>query len=367
MRLTIAKDKLVTALERCRRVADSRSTMPILGHVMIGAGKAATFAATDLYLSTQTIVELSTEATGGADGYALPARDLLDRVKMMPAGEITIAVADDCSATISVSGSKRRFKLHALPGAEFPEIKAAGAPSHMVPAATLRDLFGKTAHAISTDETRLHLNSLLVEFSETGLRCVATDGHRLATAAIAGTDWKPLRMLVPLKGVTELRRMVDGAGDDDLALSVDGGTLFLRHESHTVSVKLVDAQFPPWEQVVPKSSEGSAVVMLAPFADAVRAVSLSASDRTGGVVLTLGDGAIKIAAESAEAGEGSDEVQAYTTREQKIGVNARYVLDVCSALECDEIEIGYSGELDPVTINPVGGGDSQFVIMPMRT
>jgi DNA polymerase-3 subunit beta len=105
-------------------------------------------------------------------------------------------------------------------------------------------------------------------------------------------------------------------------------------------------------------------------AEALNAVSVAASDRTGGVKLSLTKGKVRFESESPESGEGFDELAVdFDGADLTVGFNARYFLDVLKAISTDDVEIGLGGELDPAVIRPVsedGGMEYLAVIMPMR-
>ena len=123
----------------------------------------------------------------------------------------------------------------------------------------------------------------------------------------------------------------------------------------TFAVRLVDAQFPPYSQVIPQQSEKLVRVPRAAFSEALRAVSVAASERTGGVKLGLTKGTMRITTESPDSGEGFDEVPIeYAGPNMTVGFNAKYFLDVLGALDEDEVELGFGGELDPAVVKPVG-------------
>jgi DNA polymerase-3 subunit beta len=149
-----------------------------------------------------------------------------------------------------------------------------------------------------------------------------------------------------------------------------GTNAFFRMPNLQLSVKLVEVQFPPYAQVIPQTTQHRILAPRALVADALKAVSVAASDRTGGVKLTLGSNVMRFASESPESGDGFDEVPVeYAGQELTVGFNAHYVLQVLSAIEQDEVVIGLSGELDPATIQPAkssGPADYLAVIMPMR-
>jgi DNA polymerase-3 subunit beta len=183
-------------------------------------------------------------------------------------------------------------------------------------------------------------------------------------------------MLIPLKAIAELRRLADEARAEKDAATVtitqSGPNAFFTVAGMQFSVKLVDAQFPPYQQVIPQISDRSVRAPRLPFADALRAVSLAASDRTGGVKLSVGPGTLRITSESPESGNGFDELSVdYAGPEVTIGFNAKYFLDVLAAITDEEVAVGLSGELDPAVLRPAGAtttSDRQFlsVVMPMR-
>jgi DNA polymerase-3 subunit beta len=184
-------------------------------------------------------------------------------------------------------------------------------------------------------------------------------------------------MLIPLKGIQELRRLCDEARAEtkpegsetplELSLIQSGPNAFFRLPGLQFSVKLVDAQFPPYAQVIPQSAERTVIAPRLPLADALRAVSIAASDRTGGVKLTLTRGTMRFSSESPDSGEGFDEVPVeYEGGEMTLGFNARYFLDVLGALDEERVAIGIGGELDPVVIRSQSNDDYLAVVMPMR-
>jgi len=230
------------------------------------------------------------------------------------------------------------------------------------------------------------LNSALFEWEGDTLRMVTTDGHRLSKAesTISGRQ-ATAAMLIPLKAIHELRRLCEELGAEPVAGLVDesssrreiritqsGPNAFFQGAGMTLSVKLVDAQFPPYGQVIPKSADKVVRMARAPFADALKAVSIAASERTGGVRLSLVEGSVRISSESAESGDGFDEVPVeYTGPNMSIGFNAKYFLDVLGAMSDDEVELKLSGELDPAIVQPAHVTpicEQRYlaVVMPMR-
>jgi DNA polymerase-3 subunit beta len=353
--------------------------MPVLGNVLleVTSTNELRLAATDLFVAVSGKIPAKVE-NGGS--IALGARELFDRVRMMPEGQVALQVTGT-QAVIRAVGSARRFTLHGVPGEEFPSLPApdAKAQAATLDVVTLASLISATHFSISTDETRLHLNSALFEWDNDRVRMVTTDGHRLSKLeVVVKGKHESATMLIPLKGVQELRRLCEEAlgeggkesDSSEIKMVQSGPNAFFELAGFSFSVKLVDAQFPPYQQVIPEQSERNVRAQRAALADALRAVSVAASDRTGGVKLTIGGGKIRFESESPDSGEGFDEVAAdYSGPEVTVGFNARYFLDVLGAITDEEVTLGISGELDPAVIKPAGESANksyQAVIMPMR-
>jgi DNA polymerase-3 subunit beta len=379
MHVIVSKKDLVPVLERCQGVADRKSTMPVLGNVLleVGGPNELRLAATDLILAVRGTVSARVEQGGSV---AVGARDLVERVRNMPDGEIGIATTANAATTLRAVGSARRFTLQGIPGEEFPSLPQPekDAKSSTLQASVLATLIAGTHFSISNDETRPHLSSALFEWDGDAVRMVTTDGHRLSKVEVRvegrhGTG----SMLIPLKGVNELRRLCDEAlgkhgGDSEPELKIvqAGPNAFFELPGFQFSVKLVDAQFPPYQQVIPAEYAQHVKVPRLATADALNAVSVAASDRTGGVKLSLSKGKLRFESESPESGEGFDELSVdYAGADLTVGFNARYFLDVLRAISDDEVEIGVGGELDPAVIRPAvpnPKNDYVAVIMPMR-
>jgi DNA polymerase-3 subunit beta len=381
MDVTVPKKELLRLVGRCQGVADKKSTMPALSNVLLSISGPSDLrvAATDLYLAVSGTASGVDVKKGGS--VAVPAKDLYERIKMMPDGPVHIVTNDGFSTTIKAAAGARRYTLRGMPGEDFPALaepdpKAATLELELE---LLSKLIMRTHFSISTDETRAALNSALFEWDGDRVRMVTTDGHRLSKMELRVPGRQATAtMLIPLKAIGELRRLADEARAEGtkegeaakVSITQSGPNAFFVVGGTQFSVKLVDAQFPPYSQVIPQTSDRAIRVPRAPFADALRAVSLAASDRTGGVKLEVTSGAMRITSESPETGDGFDEISVdYSGAEVVIGFNARYFLDVLGALDDEEVILGIGGDLDPAVIKPATESDDhsyKAVVMPMR-
>ncbi|MBM4358151.1 MAG: DNA polymerase III subunit beta [Deltaproteobacteria bacterium] len=381
MEIVAPKKNLEKLLARCQGVADKKSTMPVLANVLLSAeGNALTISATDLQLTISGTLEAEVKRPGSV---ALPARDVHDRVRAMPDGPIKITVANGSATTVQAVGSARRYTIHGLPGSDFPQLPepAADAVTIDISVAMLQKLVKRTIFSISNDETRPHLNSALFECRPAKggtagtVRMVTTDGHRLSKMEVSLDGLRAeTTMLIPHKAMQELRKLFDDVVDNRdstlVSIAQTGPNAFFKLAGVRFSVKLIDAQFPPYEQVIPSATDRHVVAGRTAFMDALKAVSLAASDRTYGVKLAIGAGALRISSESPESGNGFDEIPVeYDGPELSVGFNAQYLQHVLGAMDVEEeVSLGLSGELDPAVLRPAGDASTDFVavVMPMR-
>lgn len=377
MELTVAKKDLLKLVTRVQGVTERKSTMPALANILMTADgpSGVRLAATDLYLGIAGTVAADVRKPGSV---AVPAKDLLDRVKMMPDGPVLITVQDNASTVLKAGGTARRYSLRGMSGDDFPPLPAPieGSPSLALEVNVLLELIGKTHFSVSTDETRAHLNSALFEWDGDIVRMVSTDGHRLSKMEVRVEGRQAsATMLIPLKAIQELRRLCEDSlsegGKDaqkpQVQITQSASSAFFQVGSTFFSVKLVDAQFPPYNQVIPQKTDKLVRAPRTSLADALRAVSVAASERTGGVKFSFEAGTLRISSESPESGDGMDEVPVeYTGPSVNIGFNAKYFLDILAALTEDEVTLSLNGELDPVLLRPDSDRQFQAVVMPMR-
>jgi DNA polymerase-3 subunit beta len=375
MELTIAKRSFLRGLTRAHGVADRKSPMPILSNILLSTDGPSTlrFAATDLYLAVSTLAEAR---VGRGGTVAVGAKTLFDIVKALPEGEVTLSVGPSHAAEIRCG--KVRYRIPGMPGEEFPALPSPGEAKFAdVDADALGELIARTHFSMSTDDTRPHLAGALFEGDGKVLRMVTTDGHRLSKAE-RKHDGAMLNftMLVPGKGIAELRRLIDDARADrpkgeeaplTLGVAQAGGNAFFRREGVQLSVKLADEQFPPYAKVIPASASRRVVASRVALTEALRRIALVAADKSGLVKLAIEPGKLRIESENPDVGAGSEEVDVdFAGAPVTIGFNAKYLLDVLGALADDEVALELSGELDPGMVKPAVGEGFVGVIMPMR-
>ena len=364
MEFRIQKSEFIRGLRLAQSIADRKSTMPMLANVLLrtmGKGKLLV-AATDLNVSLSAELKSTNAAEGG---ITVNAKSLHDIVVALPGDELTIKRAENSWAEIKAG--KVNYRVVGMPDRDFPKVPDhREAPFADVEASVLREMIDRTLFSVCNDETRFHLNGVLFESNGTQARMVSTDGHRLSKVerALPGGPQLTAGVIIPKKGLLEIKRVLDGATSCKLAIKTP--YVFLQADDLVLAVKLIDAQFPPYEQVVPKEHRRSLVIDRHLLIDALKRAQLMSSE-TRGVKLAMDAGRLTVASDNPDVGEVREELEAdFSGEPVAIGFNPKYVIELLSQMQSDQVGLELGGELDPGLFKPLGADQYLGVVMPMR-
>ena len=369
MDLNVARESMVQSLYFAQGVVERRNTVPILANVLIEAREDSLLVtATDLEVGVRRRCAASVSRQGAV---TLNARKLYEIMREIPAENVSLCAVGE--GVVEIKGGRSRFRMVSLDAKEFPNLSFGGrveGTTVRVTGTLLGGMIDRTIFSVSADEMRFNLGGVLVEIVEPGeVRMVGTDGHRLAVVsrAVAGAE-PPHAIIVPRKGVVELRRLLESAGDAEMDLILSAKEVRLRDESVELFVRAVEGEFPDYRQVIPKEVTSVLRLKRDEILNAVRRVSLVASERSRGVKLQVEQGKVEVSAGSSDLGEASEEIEGqYTGNPISVGFNSRYLLDVLSVHgEGETIEIGLTDAEGAGTIRSEEDQDYNYVLMPMR-
>lgn len=373
MNLTISKSELQRALSRIQAIVEKRNSMPILSNVRLEAvkekpGGQLKLAATDLEVGIHASHDANVKKAGGVTASA---RKLHEIVRELPDEEVTLSTTDN--NYLEVTCARSHFTLAGTAIEEYPTLPGA-APKKLIPmqAVVLSQMIDRTMYAICADETRYNLNGVYLEvLPDVGkLRMVATDGHRLACvdrAVAEGLDDLPAGLIIPRKGLAELKRLVDEEDADELELGFEGNSGLVRKGGVTLVMRLIEGEFPNYRQVIPKESGRRLTVESEPLVRALRRVHLLSSQQSHAVKFEVKEGQVAISTRNPDLGEAREELDVdYAGEELEIGFNARYLIDAVQGLGAKEVALGLQDALSPVQLRPADDDESLAVVMPMR-
>ena len=369
MEIKIPRTEILKGLSLVQSIVERKTTMPILANVLLEAGnKKLTITATDLEVG----INCSYPADVLAEGkVTVHAKSLYDIVKELPEDTIHFKMRD--GNWVDIKCGKSKFKIVGLSPEEFPDLPKRGTgETKRTDASVIREMIEKTAFAMSSDETRYNLNGVYTDLSgkDDGktVLMVATDGHRLSIIKRdVGTKWNfPKGGIVPRKGVMELKRLAE-TGEEPIDIWADNKHIIAYRGNTTLVVRLIDGQFPPYEQVVPKKTKRIVAVNRDELIHALKRVSVMSTDRSRGVKFSISPGNLDISASNPGLGEAKEELTAeYKGESFEIGFNAKYFIDALATIKDEQAILQLGDETSPCVLASEHDRDFTHVIMPMR-
>jgi len=371
MKLSIERAALLKAVSQAQSVVERRNTIPILANVLIEAeGSDVSFRATDLDIE---VVDKAPALVERAGATTVSATTLHEIVRKLPDGAQVTLTADAASGRLAVDAGRSNFSLATLPKEDFPVMATSEyACTFKAAAPVLRRLFDKSKFAISTEETRYYLNGVYMHVVEDGgasvLRCVATDGHRLARIESdlpKGAEAMP-GVIVPRKTVGELRKLLE---DDEVEVEVSVSETKVRFATPdiTLTSKVIDGTFPDYTRVIPQANTRKMEVDAADFAQAVDRVSTVSSERSRAVKLSLSTDRLVLSVNAPDSGAAEEELAvAYGDQDLDIGFNAKYLLEIASQVDRENAVFMFNSSGDPTLMREGADESAVYVVMPMR-
>ena len=367
MKFSTSKSELQKALQKLSKASPTRSTLPILGCVLVAAKKdKTTLKATDLEITIQVEIPSSLEAPGLS---ALPLKTLLDITNELPDARLTLAVDEKNKATIATDLGT--YDLMAKPAEEFPatpeqkesvNIKTNGG--------VLKDVINATSFAVSKDELKPALTGVLMQFSNSGVTAVSTDGHRLVK--YSRTDFKTSgfsgEIIVPRKFMSYMSTQLSA---EDIELVVGEGHLTAKINNDLVLTRIIDEKFPDYESVIPRENDKTLNIEKEILLGAIRRVSIFSNKSTHQVAMSLEKDMCKITTEDPEKSSKAQEtiMAEYEGSPIVIGYNAEYLKDVVNHISSDRVLVQLNTPIGAALFLPKEKEEhieSVMLLMPIR-
>ena len=383
MEFVIKKSDLVRELQTVTGVVEKRATLPILANLLIEAGpQGLSVGASDLEVTIRGTAKATVVKPGSV---TLPAGKLYEIARSLNDSDVQFKLLE--RHMVAISCERTRYKIAGQARDEFPKFPDLDVTKGIaLPAGAFREMIDRVAFAITTEDPRYSLHGALLVVQESSMTLVATDGYRLAYAS-RKTPIKSgvgdVRVIVPRKALTEVGKLATEVDPDSVVtFGRSGNHLYFTVGDHTLTTTVPEGSFPKYEEVMPKRCETEIALVTHELTDAVKRVSLLASDRFGRAVrFQLTNGRLELSSET-EMGEANEALTVdYKGDEKTIGFNAKYLLDFLSVVGTPSVRL----ELDPVKENesdadrkakksgdkpgqfrpdPAGELDYRYIVMP---
>lgn len=364
MKVICARKDFYEGVQVAARAVSARTSLPILGHVLITAEEdKLRIAATDLELGMESVVAASVQEQGS---LTAPARVLTEVLASLPETDVVLSVDD--SNTVGLKCATSDFSILGLPPEEFPTLPDVREEVRLkIDREVLREGIKRTSFAVSVDESRAILTGVLMQVSESGLKLIATDTHRACVQECAVVEVEgSMNAIVPGRAMVELSRIIPEE-EGTVEATFSANQVKFQVDDLVLISRLIEGQFPNVERVIPSEFTKKLTIPTDQFLQSIKRVAIVARENSNRTILQTVNGTLIATAESGSVGKAHEEVEVIREGDDiKMAFNSRYLLDMLGVVETEAIEVELSGEVNPAVLRPQGKNDYTYVLMPMQ-
>lgn len=365
MHIKVLRDDLLNGVGPIQAVVETKRSLPILSHLLLETSPPYfSVFGTDLDVGVRKRVPGQIIKEGS---IALSARKLYEIVRELPATSVDLTVDTELTATITCGNSE--FRVKGLSRDDFPLMREPKQGGIVLDRRLFRDMIRRTLFAVSTDQTRYTLNGILFRVTPKDIRMVATDGHRLAMINLdshAVKDDLSVDAIIPRKAAAETLKLLQEE-PGELEIEISENHLLLQTDDTLIDTRLIEGQFPNYEQVIPANATKEVTINREAFLAGLRRTSTILGERALPTTMKLASGKLLLSCVNLDLGEARERLDVeYQHEEMSVGFNARYILDFLGVLTSEEVTIRLQDPLSPALF--AGKDDKRYacVIMPMR-
>jgi DNA polymerase-3 subunit beta len=366
MKLSVAREELLTQLQTAGRVASTRGAIQALSGVQIVAADGRVeLRATDMEMGLRVPLPAEIEREGSV---VLPARLILDVVRSLSGLTVTLELRS-AEQDVEVVAGNATFHIRTLRSEDFPPFPEPSSEGTItVPARAFVDTVLKVANSASRDETRPVLTGILVSAGDRELRMVATDSYRLSVKETqleqplsAGFEAN-----VPAQALQELARLVQQHDDEALVVGVRQNQIVFQIAGVVLSSRLIEGQFPNYRQLLPETYEHELTIAGAELTDVVRRISLLAQ-KNAPLRLSFQPGELTVSAQTPDIGEAREALPvAFQGEPFEIGFNPDFLREGLEGIGGGDVVVKLISPLRPGLLQAAGDGGFLYLIMPIR-
>jgi DNA polymerase III subunit beta len=367
MKVTIQRNTLLKPLQMISGVIERCQTMPILANVLLTAEKDLSIAATDLQMEVIGTVALEKEAEPGS--ITVSFTKLRDICRALP--EEALLHLNLEGDHVVLRSERSRFLLATLPARDFPKFEESPFTTEFtISQSKFKKLLSKTYFAMAQQDVRHYLNGTLFDINNGVVKCVATDGHRLAFTVINDPDLGAanLKVILPRKSVLELIRLLDANNEEAIKVSMGENHFRIVSSEFVFTSKLINAQYPDYESLIPRHVTHTVMTSREALKQALARASILSNEKFRGIRCQLDGDTLRIVANNPEQEEAEELVNLhnYQGSSMEIGFNAAYLIDVVSNITSPDIRCSFTDANGGVLFEATEKDDSLYVVMPMR-
>lgn len=365
MRFSCDKNVILKEISVAQEIIAARNALSILSNVLLQTdGDSLTIRATDLKVSFETRIPVSTDTPGAATVFC---DKLLGVLRTFPDGNVQFVQENDEPLLIT-NGSTININLHSISADKFPEIAVTDESDYFpLPQKDFMDMVSQTIFAVSDDETRYFMNGVYMLKSEDRLAMVATDGRRLSY--IYNIPEHQLSefegIIIPPKVLNLILKL--GSGEGEIRLAVADKTLFAVFDNQKITSTLIEGPFPNYSRVIPENQEYEIQVKRRELMDGLKRVSLLAEQKSKKIHLSVEGTKLTLRSEESDIGVAEESMECrFEGPPSTFGLNHLYLSEPLKAIEEDEICLKFTEVGRAITMVSVPEAAYFHILMPMQ-
>ena len=371
MKFVIKKEDLYNGIKIVERATSVRALQPVLLNILIETtgSNSLRLVATDLDLTVMAEVDAQVEEEGK---ITLPSKTLNEIVSKLGNKLITFEKAQD-SSIVNITCQNSKFDIIGISANEFPpevyNIELNEEDSFEIEVKPLTKAVRQAGFAAASYETSNLLSGIVCDISGQTLEIASTDGNRLARVreVIKNPDNKARQLIIPSRTLNEFIKMSSFIEEDSIKIYTEKTKMIIKSEKTTTVSRLLEGQFPKYNQLIPSESPKTATVNVSEMISALERVSIMVNEKTSIVKMEFSENQLKLTADTPDSGKSEEEMAInYTGEELVIAFNYKYVLEALKNIDCEEVNIGLNTSLSATVFRPNCEEDFVCLIMPVQ-
>lgn len=355
------------AISVVSKAISPNNTLPVLNNILIKAeGKKLYFSSTNLEIAISCAINADVRSEGS---ITAPAKLIGSYVSLLTDERVGIGVSDGLNLLIDSSTSSTKIKC--ISPDEFPLIpKIEAGQEFTVKPAEFYEALMEVVFAASLNTSRPVLSGVLLYSNEKEIKLAATDSYRLAEKTIKAM--KPpgsnVYSIIPARTIIELAKIISKAESKEINVNISKNQALFTVDGVELISRLIEGKFPDYEKIIPKEARTKIEVSVEDLSLVLKRVSLFARENNNSVKLSAtNDGKLLVSSEETKVGEEKAEVSIKIEGENnKISLNAQYLLDVLTYVTDDKVQIVINDKASPAMIKPIKEEDYVYIIMPLK-
>ena len=363
MKLQVTQENLNRALGSVARVANSRTTLPVLANVLIKTSNSRlSLSATNLDIAITHYIGAKVSEEGS---ITVPARLMQDFVSSLPSGVINLELEE---TKLRVTTDQYKSVVNGIVADDFPVMPAiSGGTKWNVDAALFKKGLQQVVFAASSDESRPVLTGVLMHTAGGKLYIAATDSYRLAEKELGGNK-SEVNLLVPATAMHDLLRIL-GDFEGSVQVTHDDQQVLFQVGDVELTARLVEGKYPDYKKLIPSDFATEVTLKRADFVNVTKVSSLFARESAGSVTIEVDEAGntLSIRSVASQLGENTATANGKVTGSGSITLNSRYLLDALGVLSGETVTFGFNGKLEPTLLHDSDSKDYSHIIMPLKS